>query len=165
MKSINALKKFSEGNLLADLAAASAASLTAALFTSLVNLLSQRNLKLVAHIRFILLAAASYLAIALFLHRFWAGRLRHLIPNWILIAVFGSILFTFVRLTPGIIKGWYDPLKMESSLIDYLLAEIIAARSVIIILSLLTLPVAWSTYYILKKLLARSINVKKGWLW
>jgi hypothetical protein len=160
MKSINALKKFSEDNLRTDLATGFAASLMAALFTSLVNLLSQNHLNPLAYIRFILLAVASYLAIALFLHRFWTGRLRHLVPNWILIAVFGSILFTYVRLTPGIIQGWYDPLRTESSLIDYLLTEIMAARSVLVVLSLITLPVAWSTNYILKNFLARSIDVK-----
>jgi ABC-type transport system involved in cytochrome c biogenesis permease subunit len=87
MKSIKAVKKFSEDDLLVDLVVAFVAALTAALFTSLINALNQQHLNILTYIKFILLAVTAYSAIALLLNRCWTGRLRRIIPNWILIAV------------------------------------------------------------------------------
>jgi hypothetical protein len=147
MKLINAVKASLRDNLLLDLMAALAASLIAALLTSLVNFQNQHSINIIAYTRFILLAVAAYSAIAIFLHQFWTGWLRRIVPNWVLIAFFGSLLFVCVRLAPGIIKGWYNPLRSESSFLNYISTEIDAARSVVIVLSFVTLPVAGGIYY------------------
>jgi hypothetical protein len=155
MKYINALKKFSKDNLFIDLAAAFAASLCASSFTSLIRFQNRGQFNFLAYARFILLAAGAYLTIALILHWVWTGRFRRLLPSWILIAVFGSLLFVCLRLTPGIIKGWNDPYRSETSFLEYISTEIDAARSVIIVLSLITLPVTGLVHYTLKKFLLK----------
>lgn len=143
MKLFSVIKKPAK-NLCADLVVALATSLTAALLIALFSILSftPRHTSLLTHMRFMLLAVIAYSVTALVLHRLWAGSLRRMVPNWILIAVFGSVLLVCFDLTPAIIDGWYDPLRIESSLPDYIATEISAARSVVIALSLATLPIA-----------------------
>lgn len=147
MKLISAVKKLRGDTLLLDLLTALAAGLAAALLTSLINFQNQQRVNILAYFRFILLAVAAYSAIALLLRRVWTGLLKRIVPNWVLIAVLGSMLFVCVRLTPGIIKGWSDPLRMESTFLSYISTEIDAARSLIIILSFVTLPIAGAIYY------------------
>lgn len=155
MRSINITKELPRDALPADMAAAFAAALAAALEGFLIKLLDKQYIPLPMYIEYVLLALASYLAVALLLHRFWAGLLRRVLPSWILTAFFGSILFVFIRLTPGIIGGWYDPLRLQSSLFDYISTEISAAKSVVVLLSFITIPIAGLayllTYFVLRR--------------
>ncbi len=130
-----------------DLACALAAGLTAGLLTSLINVLGEHRASLGRHVSFALTAITVYMAVALALHKVWTGTLRRIVPTWALIAVVGSVLYVVIDLTPGVIKGWYDPYRMEASLIKYLSTELSAARSVMVVLTVITLPVTATLYY------------------
>lgn len=149
MKLISSVEKSAKTSLLVDLGVALAVSITAALLTSLISMLNftPRHTSFLIHAKLMLLAVFAYSAVALLLHRFWEGLLRRMVPNWILIAVFGSVVFVCADLIPGVISGWYDPLRMEPSLSKYIATEISAARSVVMFLSLVTLPVAGIVHY------------------
>jgi len=95
-----------------------------------------------------LTALAAYTAVALFIYAVWTGALRRMIPSWLLICVWGSILYTVIDLTPGVINGWNDPHRMEPSLIEYLSTELSSARSVMFVLTVLTLPATAVMYYV-----------------
>jgi hypothetical protein len=148
MRSTNVMNKSPRSDLLAALAAAFASGLAAALLTLLVKLLDGQYVPIHTYVKYVLLAVASYSAVALLLHRLWPEKLRGLAPTWISTAFFGSILFVLIRLTPGIIGDWYDPVKLQSSLLNYILTEISAAKSVIVFLSLATIPISGVLYFV-----------------
>lgn len=148
MKTKNTANESPRNALLADLAAAFAAGLTGALMTLLVRFLDQQPVPVATYVKYAVLGVASYSAVALVLHRFWTGTLRRVAPAWLLTAFFGSILFVLIRLTPAVIKGWHDPLNLQPSLLDYAATEISAARSVVVFLSFVTIPVSGVVYFV-----------------
>lgn len=147
MISHKSVVKFTVGRLPTDLACAFAASLCAGTFTFLIHLLKPREFDILTCIRFMSAALAAYFAVALILHKFWNGGLRRMLPNWILISVFGSIFFVILRLLPAVVSGWSGPTITEPSLTKYIATEIDAARNVIVLLSLITLPITAAVYY------------------
>jgi hypothetical protein len=157
---LNRLKEPLEDTFIAELAAALIAAFSAALLTSLVNFFNQHQVNPLAYMRFMFLAAASYLLAAALLHVSWPTLFRRAVPNWIPISLIGSLLFVMVRLTPGIIRGWHDPLRLESSLSSYLLNEIDAAKSVVIVLIVMTLPLTALAYYLTRRVVARRARTR-----
>jgi hypothetical protein len=149
--------------LLTDLAAAIAAGLSAGLVTAFISAQSERKVNSLAQTKLILLALVSYLVIALLLHWFWTGAFRRVAPKCILICILGSLLFVTIRLTPGIIDGWNAPsLREKPPLSEYISTEISAALSVIIFLSIVTLPVAAIVTYIAAGLQWRPVAGEEG---
>lgn len=104
----------------------------------------------------IALALLSFFIIALPLRKFWNGTKCRVIVGWVLVAFLGSVLFVLARLGPGIVGGWFDPLRLEPSLFGYIAEEASAAASVILMLCLLTLPIIASTYSLAYFLLKRD---------
>jgi hypothetical protein len=140
MKIISACDKLSASNSRSDLIGAIAAGVCAGAVRSLIHAL-HHQLTLWAYVRWTILAIAAYFAVATLLQRFWRGVIERSVPTWVLTALLGSIIFVAVVLTSGVIKGWYDPSRVDSSLIGYILTEAKATGSVVIVLSLITLPV------------------------
>ena len=146
MKVISTIEKLSANRSRVDLVGAIAAGVCAGAVRSLINAL-YHELNLIAYARWIVLAIAAYLIVASLSQRFWRDSLKRRIPVWILTALFGSILFVTANLMPGIIKGWHDPYRLEHSLWEYISTELAAARSVVIVLSFITLPVTAAFHY------------------
>lgn len=142
----NLAQSLHEDNLLAESTAALAAGLSAAALTLAFKLLYQ-PVPIGTYFRFILLGLVSYLLVALLLHKFWKGLLGRVIPKWLLIAILGSVVFVVLRLTPGVIGGWYDPLRLEHSFEEYITTEINAAASVVLFLCAIAIPTAGLVYY------------------
>lgn len=155
MRNSHVVTKLSKDTLIADLASAIAASLCPTLFTSFISFQNQNKADFFAYARYFFLAITAYSVVALLLGWLWTKRLRRIIPSWIIIAFLGSILFVLVRLLPSVIKGWNDPYNMESSLLKYLLTELDSARSVVIVLSILTLPISGIIHYNVSKFAAK----------
>lgn len=147
MMSHKSVEKFVVRRLTIDLVCAFAASLCAGTFTFLIHLLKPREFNTLTYIQFMLMASVAYFAVALILHKFWKEGLRRMLPTWILISVFGSILFVIIRLLPAVIGGWSGPTVTEPSLTKYIATEVGAARNVMIFLSLITLPITALIYY------------------
>jgi hypothetical protein len=146
MKVISTIEKLSANRSRVDLAGAIAAGVCAGAVTSLVNVL-YHELNLMAYARWISLATAAYFAVASLSQRFWPNQLKRIVPVWLLTAFFGSMLFVAGNLIPGAIKGWHDPYRLEPSLAEYISTELDAARSVIILLSLITIPVTGAFHH------------------
>jgi hypothetical protein len=144
MSLANTVERLYRDTLLPDLLAGLAAGLFVSFFDVLFAFKSRTGF---AAARFTVLAVLSYLAVAALLNGMWRGKLRRMIPNCILIAFAGSLLLVCVEITPGIIGGWYDPRRVDVSLLDYLAHELQAARSVVVLFSLVALPVSAITYY------------------
>ena len=123
-----------------DLTGAIAAGLCAGAVRSLIHAL-HHELTLWAYARWTILAIAAYFVVATLWQRFWRGLVEPIVPTWVLTGLVGSMIFVAVILTSGVIKGWYDPSRVDSSLMGYILTEVKAAGSVFILLSLITLPV------------------------
>ncbi len=96
-----------------------------------------------------LTAVASFLSVALLVERFWRGQLSRMLPNWILIAVFGSLLYEVIAFTPAMINSWNAQLAQpaEPSLIDFVRKGIDMHRSALIINWLITLPITAAIFY------------------
>lgn len=139
--------RLADRQLMTDLVCACAAGLCAGTYSFLIYLLKPREFNITAYLRYTLTALIAYLAVALILHRFWKEGLRRLLPSWILISVFGSIFFAVLRLLPAVIGGWSGPTVTAPYLAEYMTTEVSAARSVVILLSLLTLPITALIYY------------------
>jgi hypothetical protein len=146
MKPAEHSKALPKGSLTAELAAAFAAGLAAAFLTILVKLLDRQVVALATYGMYTLTAVASYSATALLLHQLWTGLPARIAPRWVLTAFLGSTLFILIRLTPGMVGGWYDPLRLQPSLLDYIATEVTAARSLVVVLSLMTLPITGLVY-------------------
>lgn len=131
-------------DLSVDLASGLAAGICGAGVTSAILALD-RPLSLMTHARFAVLSIASFLTIAGITNLIWRMTLRRKLLSCILIALLGSVLFTALRLVPGIIQGWTQ--GTETSLAGYLLNELDAARSVVILLTFVTLPVTAVVQY------------------
>ena len=140
MKVISTIEKLSMNRSRVDLRGAIAAGICAGAATALGNAL-YHELNLMAYARWIFLAVAAYFTVASLSQRFWPNQLKRIVPVWLLTAFCGSILFVTGNLIPGVIKGWYDPYRLERSLAEYISTELDAAKSVIILLSLITIPI------------------------
>src|SRR5687768_9331647 len=126
--------------------AALAAGVCAGAETALVRAL-HHELTLAAYARWTFLAIAAYFTVASVSQRLWPDRFKRVVPVWLLTAFFGSILFAAGNLIPGTIEGWYDPNRLERSLGEYLLTELGAAKSVVLLLNLITIPVTATSHY------------------
>ncbi len=124
-----------------------AASLFSCTFTFFIHLLKPHEFDILVYIKFMIMALVAYFTVALILNKFWVGSLRRLLPNWIPISVFGSTFFVIIRLLPAVVSGWSGTDVTEPSLAKFIMIEIDAARSVVIILSMITLPVTALIYY------------------
>lgn len=102
------------------------------------------DLTLWACTRRIVLGVATYFIVAAILQRFWS---EHVVPSWLLTVFFGSVMFVAAPLAPALIRGWYDPQRMPQSLTAYLLRELGAARSVVIVMNFVTLPILAVFHY------------------
>lgn len=139
--------KFSTEQLLGDLGSASAAGLIAALFTVAGRIWFHQYILLRSVIWYLFIALITYLVVALCLSVIWKGLLRRVVPTWLMIGLLGSIAFVGARLTPGVIAGWYDPLRLEPSLAEYLWIEFSAAKDLLLMYWILTIPAAGLAYY------------------
>lgn len=146
MKILNLVEKFSANCWRVDLTSAVAAGLCAGAVTSLINAL-YHPVNLRAYARVTILAIAAYLIIASLWQAIWGDLLKRMLPSWIVIAFYGSVLFVTVRLLPGVIKGWTDPHRVDQSLIEFISTEMAAARSVIAGLAFITLPITALFHY------------------
>jgi hypothetical protein len=140
-------RNFTEGGTGVDFVCALAATLCAGGFTFLVHLLKPREFDVTVFLKFLLMAATAYFAVALALSRWWVGGLRRMVPSWIPISVFGSTLFVMIRLLPAVVSGWAGPSPAGLTLSGYVGVEIDAARSVVIVLTLITLPATALFYH------------------
>ena len=147
MKAHKAVDNFKLSWWARDMACGLAAGLCAGACASLIYLLKPREFDLLTHIKFMLVAVSSYSLVALIFHKIWAGRLRRMLPNWIPISVFGSVVFIVIALLPAFIRGWTGPTVRAASLSAYIAAEAAVARNVIVLLSALTLPLTGLIYY------------------
>ena len=146
MRVISTIEKLSENRSRADLAGAMAAGVCAGAVTSLVDALYHEE-NLMAYAGWIFFAIAAYFTVASLTQRFWPSQLKRIVPVWLLTALFGSIIFVASNLIPGAIKGWHDPYRLERSLAEYISTELDAARSVIILLSVITIPVTGAFHH------------------
>jgi hypothetical protein len=126
----NTVERLYKDTLLPDLLTGLAAGLHVSLFDALFAFKSRTGF-----------------VVAALLNGMWRGKLRRMVPNCILIAVAGSLLLVCIEITPGVIGGWYDAHRAELSLSEYLSNELQAARSVVVVFSLVALPVSAITYY------------------
>ena len=126
-----------------DLAGAVVAGFSAGAVQALISALF-RDLGFWTGARPIIIGVAVYLLVGLLLQRFWRNRLA---PNWVLTSLIGTILFIAALLGPAIISGWYDPYNVHQVSMDYLSPELDAARSGVILLHLVTLPVTAIFHY------------------
>ena len=147
MTSRGVVKKSPAKEPVIDLVCAIAASLCASALTFLIYLLKPHAFDILVYLKFTFTALASYCAVALILSKLWVGGLRRLVPSWIPLSIFGSTVYVALRLLPALVSGWYEPSSTRPSLSRYVEVEIDAARSVIITLSLITLPVTAIIYY------------------
>ena len=130
----------------ADLAGAVAAGLCAGVVRSLSYALNHDPAPWTAA-RWIIIGVAAFVVVAKLLQLSWKPSLNRVIPRWIVTAFVGSILFIEALLAPRVIERWYDPFTDRSSLMRYLLAEISYHQTLIIDLTLITLPVLWAFHY------------------
>ena len=128
-----------------ELAAAVSAGLAAAAVTLFFRLLRQ-PVPIEVYVKYFVFGIASYALAASVLHEFWTGWPSRIAPKWLLMALLGSLIFLALRLSPGIIQGWLNPLESQP-LREYILTELTAASSVFMVLTLVTVPVAGAVYY------------------
>lgn len=133
--------------LAVDLVCGLAAGLCAGSFNFLIHILKPHKFEVLVLLRFMLTAVVAYLTVALILNKFWKEVLRRMLPTWIPIAFFGSLFFVILRLLPAAVEGWTGPTVTEPSLVKYLATELGAARSVVILLSLITFPITALIYH------------------
>lgn len=97
--------------------------------------------------RWTIISIASYVLVAKLLQLFWSDSKEHILPGWLLTAFFGSTVYVAALLAPSVIKGWYDPHRLDSSVTEYLLRECGSASFDVIMLSLITLPILGACHY------------------
>lgn len=135
-------KRFADESVRIDFVAAAAAGLTASLVTLAFDLFSRRFHPYYDYVWYPVLGVLAYSLAAFLLLRVWRGWAGRPILIWLPISILGSMLFVMVTLAPGVIGGWYDPLRLEPSFRIYALRELRVAISVVIGLSALTGPIA-----------------------
>lgn len=132
-----------------DLLCGLAAGLCAGLIFALINQLSFDPAKISRfyQARSVVLGLITYCLSAILVSQFSTSRLRKILPNWLVISIIGGLMFTMMKLGPGIIGGWLDPLNTDESLIGYLTNEIWSARSLILLLIAVTTPITFVVSY------------------
>lgn len=143
MRIISATEELFANRSKNDLAGAITAGVSAGVVRSVINAL-YNDFTLWACISWILLGVMAYLTVGILFRHFWRNRI---LPNWMLTAFFGSMLFILAQAVPGVIKGWYDPYAVHQSFMDYILLELDATKSVVIMLSFVTLPITAIFHY------------------
>ena len=96
-----------------------------------------------------LITFSSYTGVALLLHRFWTGTLNRILPIWVLISVLGSFLNEAIGSIGWLPQALNDPYlrRIYPSFGEALWNELDMIRSVFLIHSFITLPVAGVIYY------------------
>jgi hypothetical protein len=132
-----------------DLLCGMAAGLCAGLIFALINQLSFDPAKISRfyQARSIVFGLITYCLSAILVNQFSTRRFRKILPNWLVISIIGGLMFTMMKLGPGIIGGWLDPLNMDESLIGYLTNEIRSAQSLILLLIAVTTPITFVVSY------------------
>lgn len=138
----NLAKMFSLEDLGSDLFTGFAAGIVAALFTSAVRVWFHGYILPRSVIWYLVLGITTYTLVALLLNMFWKAWSRRIIPSWLMIGFIGSLVFVLARLTPGVIGGWYDPLRLEPTFAEYISTEISAAKDLLLLYWALTIPSA-----------------------
>lgn len=129
-----------------DLIGAVAAGVCAGAVRSGLNALNY-NPSLWAIIRWTIIAIAAYFAVAKLLQLFWRDFQERIFPRWLLTAFVGSMVYVAAQLAPSVIKGWYDPHRVEASLTQYVLRELNSAKFAVMLFSVITLPVLGAFHY------------------
>jgi hypothetical protein len=89
----------------------------------------------------------TYCLSAILVNQFSTRRFGNILPNWLVISIIGGLMFTMMKLGPGIIGRWLDPLNLDESLIGYLTNEIRLAQSLIFLLTAVTTPLTFVVSY------------------
>jgi hypothetical protein len=110
-----------------------AAGLCVRAFEFVIYILGDFQSNLLREVKFTLIAVASYLAVALLLSRFWKGKFRRLLPVWLLVAFWGSLLYESIVLVPSLIYFWNTPNQLETNLFKFILTELGFARTTFIL--------------------------------
>lgn len=132
-----------------DLLCGMAAGLCAGLIFALINQLSFDPAKVSRfhQARSVVFGLITYCLSAILVNQFSSRRFRKILPNWLVIPIIGGLVFTMMKLGPGIIGGWLDPLKIDESVIGYLTNEIRSAQSLIVLLIAVTTPITFVVSY------------------
>lgn len=134
-------------NNLNALIGAFAASLCVRVFEFSIHVLGDHQINLLREVKFSFIAVTSYLAVALLLHQFWTGRLKCMLPIWVLIAFWGSLLYESTVLVPTLIHLWNDPYRVEPTLFRFILTELEFTRTTFTLNFLVALPVMAVFHY------------------
>ena len=132
-----------------DLLCGIAAGLCAGLIFAMINQLSFDPAKIsrFSQARSIIIGLITYCLSAILVNQFATGRFRKILPNWLVISIIGGLMFTIMKLGPGIIGGWFDPFNTDKSLIGYLTNELRSAPSLILLLTAVTTPITFVVSY------------------
>jgi hypothetical protein len=132
-----------------DLLCGLAAGLCAGLIFALINQLSFDAAKISRfyQARSIVFGLITYFLSAILVNQFSSRRFRNILPNWLVISIIGGLTFTMMKLGPGIIGGWLDPLNIDESHIGYLTNELRSAQSLILLLIAVTTPITFVVSY------------------
>jgi hypothetical protein len=142
------LKSFVRRKLDVALTCAFAASLCVSLLFYLVSTASS-PFSPSRFLKYTLITFSCYTCVALLLHKFWIGTLNRILPLWIPIAVWGSLLNEVIGSIGWLPQALNDPYFRGASpfLGDAFWNEIEMMRSVFLVHSLITLPVTGLIYY------------------
>lgn len=143
------VEEFAQDGMRVDLVSALAASLCVSGLVWVISVSSGDELPLVLNIKTTLVTVASYLVAALLLQKFWTGLLRRFIPNWIMVAALGALLFLIAEVIPIKISFWSnsETRMMSLNMSQFIEEELKGARLFYIFLCGITLPVTATVYY------------------
>lgn len=99
--------------------------------------------------KYLLVALMVYSSVALLIEQYWKGVLSRILPNWIPIALFGSIIYECFILVPAMVRYWNDPVTQMKNpdLTEFVLREAVTLRSVLILDWVITLSATALVYY------------------
>jgi hypothetical protein len=141
------VRKLLNDEMRAHLAGAFSSGLCVGAFDWLIGSASDSGLSLSRLTQSVLLAVAAYTASTLLLHRYWTGLLGRLVPRWILIATFGTLILIGILMTPEAIAQWGSPQRVEANLSEFISVRVEDARSVFILYALLSSLIMVTFHY------------------
>jgi len=124
------------------------AGLAGGVSLALINQLSLDPIKVRSYnqIRSVIICLVVYSLVSIAFHRLWPTPLAHVLPDWAMTAIVGSLLVVAVLLGPGVVLAWQDPRRTDPFW-TFAGNEISAASSLMLMLLIVTLPVAASVRY------------------
>ena len=117
----DSIEAFYRNSLLVDLAEATASGLCVSVVLTMMQSDSMEGIQLNTLIKTTFFTLSCFFAAALLVHYLWQGRLRLMVPSWILIPMLGTMLSSSFIIIPAIITGWSYPYKSEKTMLDYAL--------------------------------------------